>query len=145
MPTAYTRPAQECPPVAGGSLNPEFFLRGIPPPMVGVASSVRSGRQLLGATEWKPPLLLDGGSGKQEDWLCGASLLAPPPPIHVIFHLADMASSPGGVLVGSVTSQISTIRLTRTRGCPSSTSSSPLSPTALQTEESESGEAELSG
>lgn len=59
------------------------------------------------------------------------------------FHLADEASSPAGLLVGSVTSQISTIHLTRTRGCPASTSSSPLSP--VQTPESESGEAQLSG
>lgn len=110
--------------VAGGPpLNPEFCLRGIPPPLVGVAASRRASRHpvgsLLGATEWKPPSLLEGAS--------------------------DVASSPAGVLVGSVTSQISTIHLTRPRGCPSTASSSPLSPCAPQTEESESGEAQLSG
>lgn len=65
--------------------------------------------------------------------------------LNSFLDLADVASSPAGVLVGSVTSQISTIHLTRPRGRPSTASSSPLSPCAPQTEESESGEAQLSG
>lgn len=57
--------------VAGGPpLNPEFCLRGIPPPLVGVAASRRASRHplgsLLGATEWKPPALLEGASGNHE-------------------------------------------------------------------------------
>lgn len=141
--------------MAGGPLKPEFCLRGIPPPLVGVAGGGRQaallsrhGRQplggLLAAAEWKPPSLLEGAPGKVEG-LLGGSASSEPAGGTCHFHRPDVASSPAGLLVGTVTSQISTIHLTRPTCCPASTASSPLSPSDMQMEESESGESQLSG
>ncbi|KAM9347778.1 tubulin monoglutamylase TTLL4 [Symphorus nematophorus] len=59
--------------------------------------------------------------------------------------ITDMASCPGGALLGSVTTQISTIHLTR-QGQPDPLSSSSPSPSSpLPTEECLTGETQLSG
>ncbi|XP_072253678.1 tubulin monoglutamylase TTLL4 [Leuresthes tenuis] len=132
------------------SLSGQLLVRGGPPAVLGPATS--SGPPAvapLGATKQAPESRgvltqsAGSGSGPSPHSFMPAVLRAARPEV-----LADEASHPAGALVGSVTSQISAIHLTR-QGQPSSVSSPSLSSSSSSspspTDECVVGEAQLSG